>query len=196
MPQTAINKIIYDGDVLIDLTADTVTSDKLAEGYTAHDRTGAVITGTNVKDSVTTDATANASEILNGKTAYVNKAKITGIMPSNGSVVGTITTKAQQYTIPAGHHDGGGKVSIAASEQDKLIPDNIRENVTILGVVGTMSGSEGAHPQAKTVTPSSLQQVVLPDSAQGYNYLSQVTVNAIPYNESLNASGGYTVSIG
>lgn len=196
MPQTAINKIIFDGNVLLDLTSDTVTADKLTEGYTAHDRSGAVIIGTNTKDSITTDATANASEILDGKTAYVNKAKITGIMPSNGSVTGTITTKTQQYTIPAGHHDGGGKVSIDTTEQNKLIPNNIRENVTILGVTGTMSGSEGARPQAKTVTPSSLQQVVLPDSGQGYNYLSQVTVNAIPYSESLNASGGYTVSIG
>ena len=196
MPQNIINKIIYDGNVLIDLTSDTVTADKLSEGYTAHDRTGAVITGTNTKDSITTDATANASEILEGKTAYVNRAKVTGIMPSNGSVTGTITTKAQQYTIPAGHHDGGGKVSIASAEQDKLSPNNIRQNVTILGVVGTMSGSEGAHPQAKVVTPTVMQQVVLPDSAQGYNYLSQVTVNAIPYSESLNASGGYTVSIG
>ena len=196
MPQNIINKVIYDGNVLIDLTSDTVTADKLAEGYTAHDRTGAVITGTNTKDSVTTDATANASEILEGKTAYVNRAKVTGIMPSNGSVTGTISTKTQQYSIPVGYHDGGGKVSIASAEQDKLIPNNIRQNVTILGVTGTRSGSESAHPQAKVVTPTVMQQVVLPDSAQGYNYLSQVTVNAIPYSESLNASGGYTASIG
>lgn len=42
----AINKVQYGNTTLIDLTADTVTADKLLEGYTAHDRTGAVITGT------------------------------------------------------------------------------------------------------------------------------------------------------
>lgn len=42
----AKNKIIYNGNTLIDLTGDTVTADKLMQGYTAHDRSGAVINGT------------------------------------------------------------------------------------------------------------------------------------------------------
>lgn len=42
----AKNKIIYGSNTLIDLTSDTVTADKLAEGYTAHDKAGNVITGT------------------------------------------------------------------------------------------------------------------------------------------------------
>ena len=41
-----INKVQYGNTVLIDLTSDTVTADKLMQGYTAHDRTGALITGT------------------------------------------------------------------------------------------------------------------------------------------------------
>ena len=58
-----------------------------------------------------------------------------------------------------------------------------------------MSGSENMKPQAKTVTPStSTAQQVLPD--EGYNCLSQVTVNKIPYTESDNAAGGKTVTIG
>lgn len=42
----AYNKVIYGGNTLIDLTSDTITTDKLAQGYTAHDRTGAIIIGT------------------------------------------------------------------------------------------------------------------------------------------------------
>ena len=34
----AINKVVYGTNVLIDLTADTVTADKLAQGITAHDK--------------------------------------------------------------------------------------------------------------------------------------------------------------
>lgn len=41
-----INKVQYGNTTLIDLTSDTVTADKLMQGYTAHDRTGAIITGT------------------------------------------------------------------------------------------------------------------------------------------------------
>ncbi len=41
-----INKVQYGNTTLIDLTSDTVTADKLMQGYTAHDRSGALITGT------------------------------------------------------------------------------------------------------------------------------------------------------
>lgn len=189
----AINKVIYGGDVLIDLTGDTVTADKLAKGVTAHDASGATITGTNTYDADTQDATAAVAEILTGKTAYVRGKKITGTMKNNGGVKGTITTRSGSYTVPQGFHDGSGKVSIDATEQAKLIPANIREGVTVLGVEGTMSGTEGAKPQAKAVTPTTKAQRVLPD--EGYNYLSEVTVEAIPYSESDNTAGGKTVTI-
>ena len=189
-----INKIIYGGNVLLDLTADTVTADKLEKGITAHDKTGAIITGTNTKDSDTSDATASVSEILVGKTAYVRGAKITGTMVNNGGVSGEIATKEGKYAVPVGFHDGSGKVGIAATEQAKLIPENIREGITVLGVQGSMSGSEDMKAQTKTVTPSASQQQVLPDV--GYNCLSEVTVKAIPYTESENSAGGKTVTIG
>lgn len=192
----AINKVIYDGNTLIDLTTDTVTADKMLTGYKAHDKSGTVITGTCSYDVNSTDATATADEILSGKTAYVKGSKVTGAMKNNGGVTGTIATKAGQYTIPQGFHDGSGKVSIDATEQAKLVADNIREGITVLGVTGTMSGLEDANPQSKTVTPTSSQQTVLPDTEQGYNYLSQVTVEAIPYAESENSAGGTTVTIG
>lgn len=190
----ANNKIIYGGRTLIDLTGDTITPEDLKKGITAHDKSGAQIEGTNTKDSDTSDATAAVAEILADKTAYARGAKLTGTMPNNGAVNGTITTKEQEYTIQHGYHDGSGKVKIDADEQAKLVPDNIREGITILGVTGEMSGTEDAKPQAKTVTPSTEQQVILPDA--GYNYLSQVTVKSIPYVESDNAAGGKTITIG
>ena len=189
----AINKVIYGGNTLIDLTSDTITADQLKKGVTAHDKSGAIITGTCTHDSDTSDATAAVAEILAGKTAYVRGSKLTGTMKNNGAVTGSISTKDGTYPIAQGFHDGGGKVGIASTEQAKLIPANIRDGVTILGVEGTMSSTEGAKPQAKSVTPSTTEQQVLPDS--GYNYLSQVTVAAIPYVESDNAAGGKTVTI-
>lgn len=190
----AISKVIYGGETLIDLTADSVTKDKLLKGYTAHGADGEVINGACEFDANTQDATATAAEILAGKTAYNKGVKVTGTMKNNGAVSGTISTKAGKYTVPQGYHDGSGTVQIDATEQAKLIPANIRDGVTILGVEGTMSGSEGVKAQSKTVTPTTSEQTVLPDT--NYTHLSQVLVKAIPYVESDNSAGGKTVTIG
>lgn len=186
--------VLSSGEVLIDLTGDTVTPETLAKGATAHDKSGAPVTGTSTKDVDSTDATAAAAEILAPKTAYARGAKVTGTMVNNGAVTKDITTAAGKATIPVGYHDGSGYVQIAATEQAKIVAKNIREGITILGVAGAMSGSEGMKPQAKTVTPSFAQQVVSPDT--GYNCLSQVTVSAIKVTYTDNAAGGQTVTIG
>lgn len=64
----AINKVIYGGKTLIDLTGDTITPDKLLAGYTAHDKSGEIVEGTCPFDVDSTDATATAAEILSGIT--------------------------------------------------------------------------------------------------------------------------------
>lgn len=188
------SKIIFGGNVLLDLTADTVEPDKILKGHTAHDKAGDLITGTCEFDVDSSEVTAADAEVLKGKTYAKNGAVRTGTMPNNGAVNGTISTKDGTYTIPLGYHDGSGKAGIADTEKAKLVPGNIRQGITILGVAGEMSGTEGATPQAKEVTPTVDEQVVLPDA--GYNYLSQVTVKGIPYVESDNAAGGITVTIG
>lgn len=190
----AISKVIYGGQTLIDLTADTVVADKLLKGYKAHGADGEVINGACTYDADTQDATATAAEILTGKTAYNKGNKVTGTMKNNGAVSGKISTKTGKYTVPQGYHDGSGTVQIDSTEQAKLIPANIRDGVTVLGVTGTMSPNEGEKAQEKTVTPSTTAQTVVPDS--GFTCLSSVTVEAIPYVESDNSAGGVTVTIG
>ena len=189
-----VNKVIIGSQVKLDLTQDDITPDKLAAGIKAHDKSGAPIVGTSTFDADTSDANAVAAEILKGKTAYVNGAKVTGTMPNNGAKTLSITNKSTPVTIPMGFHDGSGEAQIAADEQEKLIPKNIREGITVLGVTGTMSGSEGMKPQAKNVTPSFTQQEILPDD--GYNCLSSVTVAAIPVSYTDNEQGGQTLKVG
>lgn len=195
MANEHINKVIYGGNTLIDLTGDTATADKVLKTFTFHAADGSIKTGTCEYDVDSSDCTAAVAEVLATKTFAKNGQVLTGTMPNRGSVTGTISTKAQEYTIAQGYHDGSGKVSISSTEQAKLIAGNIRSGVTILGVEGTMSGSEDVSAQAKTVTPSTSSQTVIPDSPT-YNYLTQVTVNAIPYTETDNAAGGKTVTIG
>ena len=189
------NKVVLaSGEVLIDLTGDTVDAAHVLDGFTFHDKSGAPVTGTCTYDSDTSDDTAAVGEILSGKTAHARGALLTGTMPNNGAQMGSIITKTQEVIIAQGYHDGSGKVSILADEQAKLIPSNIREGITILGVEGTMSGSESVVAQARSVTPKFTQQVISPED--GYTHLSQVTVYPITVSYSDNSAGGKTVTIG
>ena len=187
-----INKLVVGNETKFDLTSDTVIAEKLLSGFTAHDKSGAPITGTCTYDSDTQDATVAVAEILEGKTAYARGTKLTGTMPNKGAVSGTIATK-EAYTIPMGFHDGSGTVSIDATESAKIVAGNIKSGVTILGVEGTFAG-ETVTAQTKSVTPTMSAQTVLPD--EGFDYLSQVSVAAIPVNYSDNSAGGQTCTIG
>lgn len=191
-----INKVIFGGDTLIDLTSDTIAANKVLTGYTAHDHTGATITGTCDYDAKTSDATATADEILATKTAYKNGAKVTGTMTNRGAVTGSIDTKAGEYTVPQGYHDGSGKVSIASAEQAKLIAANIRSGVTILGVAGSMSGSEDVKETSVSITPYTTSQSIQPSDLGDYNSITSISVGAIAYTETDNDYGGKTATIG
>lgn len=191
-----VNQVgLADGTILLDVSSDTAERADVLSGKYFHLKTGERTTGTCTYDSNTTDATASASEILATKTAYVNKVKITGEMTNNGAVTGTITTKAQEYTIPAGYHSGLGKVSISSTEQAKIISSNILTGVTILGVTGNVSPSSSVTSGAVSVTPYLTSQTILPSSISK-DYISQVDVAAIAITESDNAAGGKTVTIG
>lgn len=188
-----VNKFVYHGVTKFDITGDTITPSDLLSGVTAHDKSGAPITGTCDFDSDTSDDTAAVAEILSGKTAHARGAQLTGTMPNRGAVSGVIDTVGGSYTIPQGYHDGSGTVQIDPVERSKIIPSNIKAGVEILGEVGEYSG-ESVTVQSKTATPSNVQQVITPDA--NYDYLSQVTVEAIPYTETDNAAGGVTITIG
>ena len=194
MANEYVSKVVLsNGTTLMDLTSDTITAASLLSGITAHDKSGAPITGTCTYDSDTSEDTAAVSEILSGKTAHARGTLLTGSMTNNGGVTGTISTKAGEYTVPQGYHDGSGKVSISSTEQAKIIAGNIKSGVQILGVTGTYSG-EAITAQTKSATPSWSQQTIQPDN--GYDYLSAVTVAAIPITYSDNSAGGQTVTIG
>lgn len=188
------NKVVLGNETLIDLTGDTAVASDVLTGKKFHLKSGAPATGTCSYDADTSDATATAAEILATKTAYVAGNKVTGSMPNRGKQTGTINTKSQSVAIQQGYHDGSGSVSISSTEQAKIIATNIRQGITILGVEGSMSGTEDMDIEpAKSVTPSLTAQTVLP--AEGYDGMAEVDVAAIPVTRTDNAQGGVTVTI-
>lgn len=190
----AYNKVVLaDGTVLVDLTGDDVTEADVASGKLFHKPDGTSGVGTSTFDADTRSATAVASEILVGKTAYKNGSELVGTMPNRGAQTGYLTDRDTPVQIQHGYHDGSGTVGLDATEKAKLIPANIKSGVEVLGIVGTYSG-DADEVQVKNVTPYLTAQTVLPDA--GYDYLSQVNVAAISIVETDNAAGGKTVTIG
>ena len=189
-----VNKVVYGGTTLIDLTADTVTSSALLSGVTAHDKAGAPVTGSCDWDSNTTDANATASELLLNKTAYVNKVKITGQMPNNGAS-GITVTSLGGTTIPIGFYDGSGKAVIDSTSAANITATNIRRGITILGVEGTLSPEDQLVVGAASATPYTTSYTITAASLN-YDYITQVTVASIAYTEVDNQQGGKTVTIG
>lgn len=196
MADKAINKVVYGNQTLIDLTGDTAVENKVLDGYTFHKADGNTATGTCTFDADTKDATAGVAEVLATKTFYKNGSKLTGTMPNIGKQTGSVTTKAGTVAITQGYHDGSGSIGISSTEQSKIVPTNIRQGITILGVLGTMSGTEDVKATAANVTPKTTAQTITPSSLGDFNYISQVNVAAIAYSSVENEAGGLTVTIG
>lgn len=189
------SKVIYNGQTLIDLTGDDVKAEKLLKGIKAHDSNGDPITGTCEYDVDSSEVTAIAAEILKGKTAAVKGDIVEGTMPNNGAISGDISTKDGEYTVPQGYHDGSGKVKINSSAISELKPENIREGRTVLGVVGTMTGSEAEKPQPQITVEAPLDEDLIVSPDDGYTCLTEVVVKKVPYEEIDNTADGKGITV-
>jgi len=195
MANEYVNQVgLADGTILLDVSTDTAIASDVASGKYFHLATGQRVQGTCTYDSNTTDADATAADVAYGKTAYVNKNKITGSMPVIGTTTGMISTVAGTYTIPAGQHSGLGSVSIDATEQAKIIASNIKSGIVILGVTGTYGG-EAVSAGSLSATPYLTSRTYLPSEIDK-DYFSEVTVAAITVTRTDNAAGGVTVTVG
>lgn len=195
MANQYVNQVgLADGTILLDVSSDTAARTDVLSGKYFHLATGERTTGTCTYDSNTTDANALATEILSGKTAYVNKVKLTGEMTNNGAVSGTISNKNTPYTVPAGYHSGLGTVSIDSTSSAALIAGNIKAGIEILGVTGDYTG-EAVTAGSVSATPYLTSQTILPSDINK-DYISQVSIAAIAVTYSDNAAGGRTCTIG
>ena len=195
MAENIINKVVYGGRTLIDLTSDTITAADVINSKTFHKADGTTGQGSCTYDADTSDATAQASEILATKTAYKNGSKLTGSMTNVGKQDRVIADADDELTISQGYHDGSGKAKLDATEKAKLIAGNIKNGVSILGVTGDYTGSELIKATTGSGTPSTSSQTILPSGSGDYDYFTQFTIAAIPYTETVNAAGGYTATI-
>lgn len=101
-----------------------LTAGNIRSGVKIFNVTGSYAGSSSSGGTDTSDADATAANILSGKTAYVNGSKLTGTMTNNGAVSKTMTANGS-YTIPAGYHNGSGKVTVNVSSSSGSSNNNI-----------------------------------------------------------------------
>lgn len=107
-----VNKVIVNNQTIIDLSGDTVAAAKLLDGYTAHDKSGAQITG-NIQSlaAQTITPALTEQEIAAGK--YL----------SGNQTIAPITA------------------SLLTQLDPDFVAENIKKDVNLFGLIGTLSGA-------------------------------------------------------
>ena len=149
------NKVeLADGTVLMNLTGDTVEAGKMLSGYTAHDASGAPVTGT-IPTKSASDLTASGDTVsvpagyyASTATKAVASGSTTQGTPSVNSSTGVVTATA---TVTAGYQQAGTKTNTLQ--------------------LSTQAGS--------TTTPTRSEQTIV---AAGKYTLGAIKVGAIPSN--------------
>lgn len=172
------------------------------EGYCGLDSVTVDVPATPTQEKTVDLAMASGNQIISPD-AGKNLSKVTVTKPSTlvasniktgvsiGGVTGTLEAKKDEEakTVDLAMASGdqtitptSGKVlsQVVVKKPATMLPENIKKDVNIGGVTGTLEPQTAPKLQTKTVTPTKSQQSVSPDS--GYDGLSGVTVNAIPDN--------------
>lgn len=189
----------------------------IPEGY--HDGTGSVGVTTLASN---TSANAAASQILTGYNGWVNGANVSGSMANRGNVSQALGVNGS-YTIPAGWHAGGGKVTQSLATQgavnvtpgtanktacaanrwttgtivilgsSALTAGNIKNGVTIFGVRGTFTGWVDS-----TMTVSAIWPLVDGPNYNEYwsNPNEYTNTYAVRYGYPLSSNAATGISVG
>ena len=178
-----VNKVVYGGTTLVDLTGDTVEADKILSGYTAHDKSGAPITGTIPGVNATTyntsmaDQTIAAGSYLAG-TQTIRKVTTANIAAGNikygvtvkvgdagdddriksatGTFSGSSTVSSGQTAAAAGQILSGYSAFVNGAEVKGNIPSKSSSSLTVSGKTVTAPAGYYASAASKSVADGSV----------------------------------------
>lgn len=198
----AINKVVYGTNVLVDLTEDTVSADKMLSGVTAHDKAGTVITGS-IATKTSSDLTASGSTVTVPAGYYSSQATkqvATMTLPTtlSSTTFGTLVmdinpSETTSYlSIPPGYLTNRGYYTIVGVSPTYVGSGITRRDSTDLTASGaTVSVPAGYYAEAAT---KSVTTMTLPTSAAASatsGYTSKATISRSTSDQYINIPPGY-----
>lgn len=189
---TTIEKGYHDGTGSVSITLETKSATPTKSEQTITPTTGKVlsqVTVAAIPDQYidTTQATAEAGDILLGETAFVGGVEVTGTMPNNGSVTDTLDAEKPSVTIAAGYHDGTGAINIVP-ETKSATPTKEAQNITpTTGKVLTKVTVAAIPPEYITTDDATAAATDILDGQTAYVAGSKV-VGSMANNGAVNGS--------
>ena len=145
----------------------------------------------------TLSGNAAAVDVLHGKTFYSDSyTKHTGSMANNGAVAPTALNPGGSYTIPAGYHNGSGKVTARALINQAKSPTEITVGTAITPDSGKDGLSSVTIPNNATITVASNNTLNITVPVNGRSVVNYDSIyNEGGINTQLNATvGGGTLN--
>lgn len=153
----AVNKIIYGGNTLVDLTSDTVTANDLAEGITATAADGNKVVGVMTKGEIASYdeidnalALAGTGTIPSGGIVPITQGGIVPITQGGTGATTAAQARANLGAVAAGdlasvaksgsYNDLQNKPTIPSTANTKLTGNTTAETLTVTGTLNIPGG--------------------------------------------------------
>lgn len=153
----AVNKVVYGGKTVIDLTSDTVTAAKMLSGATAHDKSGAVVTGS-IATKTSSNLTASGATVTVPAGYYASQAT-KSVATGSAKTPATTVTKNPSISV-----NSSGLITASVSGTQSVTP-TVSAGYVSSGTAGTITVSGSATKQltvqaAQTITPGTSNKTI------------------------------------
>lgn len=191
----AVNKVVFDEKILVDLTSDTVTHETLAEGVTAHDKSGTVITGLATRIGIAQETGDSESLVMSQKAVSEELGKLSSEKVDKSDITLGMYTDGLFYVFIGGSPVGTGIALPQGSAGDVVGNIDSEMNIVLTGDI-----PEGTYTVKYKLTDGSLVDIgsldyyadpVIPDSPSGYTNV--LDVYSIAYNKRWSKSSNALV---
>lgn len=175
----AVNKIIYNGETLVDLTSDTVTADDLAAGVTATGADGKPVIGLLPKVTIDTELSLSSTNPVQNKTITAALSNLDIDIATNDEIDNALNLAGSGDLPTGGGVSSGSNYTLPTASSSTLGGVKIGSNISV---------SDGTISLAKSNVTSALGYT--PATTNNASFTGTTMVQTLTVSSALNIPGG------